>query len=329
MGSFAPDPFESFQVGQQVGASKYAGLGEFAKNLTERAKALDLLHAKTQYDVQGEVAKEKALSPFRVEEAGLKAKAETQGKLEGDPMAQYLMGGLDGGGMPSMGGGDQPPTPPGGGNDLLLDAVRRERARRQSAQVESSDGLAYAEEVSPEQETQSVPFGRQSQAGSPQVPFSDRLSRIRQMLPPGSSYDVGGLRIAGAKEQTPQQAAFAEQFQQGLNSINKVEQIIQEGGSGKLVQAGLPFSPGARVLEFHLKNAADILLRLRSGAQINEKEFNRLRGLLPLGRDVIFGLGEDVVGEKIRTFQDAMSSVIRRQQSRGWSPVEEEEPDSF
>ena len=53
---FAPDPYQSFQMGQQVGASKFAGLGEFAKQVTERAKALDLLHAKAQYDVQAKQA---------------------------------------------------------------------------------------------------------------------------------------------------------------------------------------------------------------------------------------------------------------------------------
>ena len=63
---FAPDPYQSFKVGQEVGSSRFAGLGEFAKQVTERAKALDLLHAKAQYDVQSAGATETAKANAQV-----------------------------------------------------------------------------------------------------------------------------------------------------------------------------------------------------------------------------------------------------------------------
>ncbi len=333
MGQIIGDPFQAFGIGQQIGASKYAGIGEFAKQLTEKVNQMDLLKAKSTFDTQGEIAKERALSPFRIEEAGAKAGAEARAKYESDPVAQYLMSGFGGnetGGGFGGGGGGGPQPPSGGGNDLL-DAVRKERARRQSSSTQSTAGLAYAEEAPPEESAQQAPFGTQSQQPR-QASFGERLNRIRGLLPPGSTYDIGSLKLSGMKERTPQQIAYEDQFKQISESINRIGQISHESGQGKFVQAGLPFSPGARILKFHLDNAATTLNYLKSGAQINEQEYARLRGLLPSGTDVIASFGEDVVGEKLKYFEDMISRIIQRQASRGWAPLdgtEEVESEDF
>lgn len=128
---------------------------------------------------------------------------------------------------------------------------------------------------------------------------------------------------------TPQQAGFEQGFTDLLSSINRAEELIgpeqTEAGArrfkGALLATGLPFKPGAGELGFELQNASDILLRLRSGAQINEREFDRLRSLLPRGRTAISeflgnpGLARTML-QRFRATAEQMSTT-RRTKSGG------------
>lgn len=71
-----PNAFQSFEMGRQLQGT--SGLGEFAKEMTERVKSLELLKAKAGFEAEAEFGKERALSPFRIQEAGEKARAEAQ-----------------------------------------------------------------------------------------------------------------------------------------------------------------------------------------------------------------------------------------------------------
>lgn len=58
-------------------------------------------------------------------------------------------------------------------------------------------------------------------------------------------------------------------------------------------------------IQRELDNMSDLLLRLRSGAQINEAEFQRLRGLLPTYKDVTVEVGEN--GETFPTIRRSLT----------------------
>lgn len=116
-----------------------------------------------------------------------------------------------------------------------------------------------------------------------------------------------------------------ENFQTAVDSISEIEKNLSgsQGSIPNLVQAALPFAPKQRGLAFDLKNISDTLLRMRSGAQINEKEYNRLKSLLPVWQDVIFG-EEGVAQKKLDTFKQNFSAVLERQRRRGFSPINAE-----
>lgn len=58
-------------------------------------------------------------------------------------------------------------------------------------------------------------------------------------------------------------------------------------------------------IQRELDNMSDLLLRLRSGAQINEQEFQRLRGLLPTYKDITVEVGEN--GETFPTIRRSLN----------------------
>jgi len=124
-----------------------------------------------------------------------------------------------------------------------------------------------------------------------------------QTLPPGSRVlptratpeEVRGVseeRAAGKAAGTPlspQQSSLVQNFVELDKSMSTIDTLLEAdpGFKGQLFATGLPFQPGAGQLADELLNSADILLRMRSGAQINEKEFARLRGLLPRSRTAL------------------------------------------
>lgn len=122
----------------------------------------------------------------------------------------------------------------------------------------------------------------------------------------------GSKTVPAPKPLTPQQQAFVQGFSDLRSAIVKAEDLIAEDPMA-LLRTGVPFAPGAAVLKTTLTNAADILLRLRSGAQINEREYARLRGLLPTPLDVVTEkLGNPgFVAEKLERFRTTADALTR------------------
>lgn len=94
-------------------------------------------------------------------------------------------------------------------------------------------------------------------------------------------------------------------------------------GSDKPGNIGLPFvgdvpftfgDKDAQMLKFRLTDMADRILRLRSGAQINEQEFQRLRGLLPVFEDITDPSDTDfeVINTKLNTFLNEFEATRQR-----------------
>ena len=127
-------------------------------------------------------------------------------------------------------------------------------------------------------------------------------------------------KMAGAKAsaaRTPQQDLIVQNFESALSSARDIRNLYKEGGKMSLIQSSLPGAPGARRMSAALGNASDLLLRLRSGAQINEREFRRLRELLPNGWDAV--MGEPGTFEfKMSRYESGLSKVLSRQRNRGF-----------
>ncbi len=70
----------------------------------------------------------------------------------------------------------------------------------------------------------------------------------------------------------------------------------------------------SQLVKFRLKDMADRLLRLRSGAQINEREFQRLTGLLPTFEDIsdVEDVNFEVINTKLNTFLNEFENTRQR-----------------
>lgn len=121
-------------------------------------------------------------------------------------------------------------------------------------------------------------------------------------------------RAAGSAEGDPKKRAVTQNFKDIQSGLAKVDQMLSadKGFKGQLLATGIPFQPGAGNLQDELTNISDVLLRARSGAQINEKEYDRLRGLLPRSRDAISELmgNPDRARQKLVKFKEAMDEVL-------------------
>lgn len=98
---------------------------------------------------------------------------------------------------------------------------------------------------------------------------------------------------------------FVQKFQKATTKIGS-----QTPGSF----LGMPTTVGdseAQLLNFALKDMSDRLLRLRSGAQINEQELQRLSGLLPTFTDVTDPNDTDykVIRTKIFSFVNELNGI--------------------
>lgn len=164
---------------------------------------------------------------------------------------------------------------------------------------------------------------------------------VRPMLVPGVNEDTGqaeyrmveptmggaaGLRglqpmpTGGEVTQATTGLALGETLKRAEDSFNAYVQ--SHGTAGRIGTSALlklPFGIGAAADEFvvsytdpegsltarDLSNVADILLRLRSGAQINEAEYARLRALLPR-------LGENPVSaaQKFKSFRSELTQRL-------------------
>lgn len=104
-----------------------------------------------------------------------------------------------------------------------------------------------------------------------------------------------------------------ETMDSSLRSIGEIENLLKgdQGAVSNIIQATIPGIPGQTGLAFHIRNVADNLLRLKSGAQINEQEYRRLRSLLPEIWD-----GEGVSQIKLNEFKTVFQDVIGRQREK-------------
>lgn len=104
-----------------------------------------------------------------------------------------------------------------------------------------------------------------------------------------------------------------ETMDSSLRSIGEIENLLKgdQGAVPNIIQATIPGIPGQTGLAFHIRNVADNLLRLKSGAQINEQEYRRLRSLLPEIWD-----GPGVSQIKLNEFKTVFQDVIGRQREK-------------
>lgn len=121
-------------------------------------------------------------------------------------------------------------------------------------------------------------------------PFQ-QMNEIQGRLQPGQTIRAGPMTLTkpAPKPLNPQQMAVKQNFSDLLGAINRIDTTLasDKGFKGQLFATSIPFQPGAGGLADDLRNAADVLLRMRSGAQINEKEYARLAKLLPTSMDSI------------------------------------------
>lgn len=140
--------------------------------------------------------------------------------------------------------------------------------------------------------------------------------------------DITAAREAGRPLPTPVQTAIA-QIENVQQQIGVIKQNSDPNFLGPIKGTDTAFEVRRRLgsyigspleekeVQFRqsLGNIADTLLRLRSGAQINEKEFSRLRGLLPKATDEpkVFDAG-------LKRFETELSSILESKRSLATTP---------
>lgn len=183
--------------------------------------------------------------------------------------------------------------------------------------------------------------GTISEAGN--VPRGARVLPTRTT--PEEAANLAGARVTGqatpealkAKEEisaatergkvsatplTPEQNALVQNFEELRKSTARIDELLSEDTDSfneKLFLTGVPFQPGTGELADELNNAADILLRMRSGAAINQDEFVRLRGLLPRGRTAISELlgNPGRARQMIARFNEAATEIFQKKRTKG------------
>ena len=136
-----------------------------------------------------------------------------------------------------------------------------------------------------------------------QAPIESEVERAKQ------------LAAAGVEGKGPslKDDTSLETFNSSLRSIENIEKNLSgpQGGLGNLLQSSIPGIPGQTGLAFEINNVRDNLLRLKSGAQINEAEYKRLSALLPEIWD-----GPGVSQRKLAEFKTVFKTVVSRQSER-------------
>ena len=122
-------------------------------------------------------------------------------------------------------------------------------------------------------------------------------------------------RARGSAEGSPQKRAITQNFKDIASGIERIDAFLAKdpGFKGQLFATALPLQPWAGQLTDELRNVADILLRARSGAQINEREYARLRTLLPKSRDAISELfgNPGRARQKLVKFRQSMQEILQ------------------
>ena len=140
-----------------------------------------------------------------------------------------------------------------------------------------------------------------------------------QNLPPGTTAKVGNLTIPVNREFTEGESKTLSQAGSVIKQAEELKSILQgemeSNKSGKKTgnvkfEALFPFQVGSKEAQNYklvLDDMSDRILRLRSGAQINEREYQRLRKLLPR-----FGRYHEVDIKQLDKFLEEFTAIEGR-----------------
>lgn len=135
-------------------------------------------------------------------------------------------------------------------------------------------------------------------------------------------------RALGAAAGTPQSSTDRE-YDNNVQSLkvsldNAFNMLAPDGQfQTTLLRTGVPFQPGAAMLTTELNNAADVLLRMRSGAAITPEEYTRLRSLLPETADAIKEAlsNPGLVHQKLQRFRTEVDQVLSQRRNKLGQPL--------
>lgn len=143
--------------------------------------------------------------------------------------------------------------------------------------------------------------------------------------PPGTKLSDTGYSIPVNRELSKDEIQTLNNFDAVKNHITTLKQFMKDDPSFKtdFARANIPFgeigNKNAQLMKFSLGDMSDRLLRLRSGAQINNQEYNRLRSLMPTIVNITSG-DYDVINKKLDTFNNEFD--LARQRVLGGSQFE-------
>lgn len=179
-----------------------------------------------------------------------------------------------------------------GRHNLAMESRPRTRV------VYDRQGNAYEEDIDT-QETRPIRLPQGEQAGKPFT--EETTNRVASLL---------SLREKSSEVLKHIQSLAT--VPQGARSVGRMARGVERFITGGTDITG-NVAPGFEVSAAAIDDMADVLLRMRSGAQINEQEYARLRSLLP-------GIGENpfVMQEKMARFNAELDSIIAtRSQMQG------------
>lgn len=130
-----------------------------------------------------------------------------------------------------------------------------------------------------------------------QLPQDSRIGTASILQSAGVPLPAKPEELSGEEKKQTYNAAS------GLRALSTIREELGSGGKGKLFAAALPGSPGARKYSTASKEIADVLTRLRTGAQINDFELEFYQGQLPSVLD-----SKETVDYKLKIFEDLFSS---------------------
>lgn len=173
-----------------------------------------------------------------------------------------------------------------------------------------------------EQARESLP-NKQFTPGS-QVNITDQGADVR--VPLNIDMTLDESRAAGMSDAFDAHVKFLEdQMNNNPNFSNKFKKATMHFGGDKHQRGqvfGIPTTWGdkeAQLIGFAIQDMADRVLRLRSGAQINEQEFDRLMGLLPSFVNITdpSDTNYEVIRTKLLSFKNEVNNIKNRLQMGG------------
>lgn len=141
-------------------------------------------------------------------------------------------------------------------------------------------------------------------------------------LPPGTTAKIGNLTVPLVREYTEGESKTLSQAGSVIKQAAELKSILQ--GEIEQVKTGkkttdvkfsslFPFQAGSKEAQNYkliLDDMSDRILRLRSGAQINEREYSRLRKLLPK-----FGRYHEIDIKQLDKFTEEFEAIQGRIES--------------